>query len=435
MTKLATNLLVVCGFVLAVFGVAIDYILPGTSPGLNLPQFLIIAAGLTIVFGALRYRRSRSRQGAAKPFGRTILKAMIITVVTLLALEILLTIWGMPTYFPSEPPDSKVEQVPWYVCDELGCHYRYDEMLTACASGRVSGRPCVVNRQGFPDADDFVAREDFAERLRILMLGDSFTQGYSADIGKSFVETLEAALPDVIVWNTAMSGKGTNQAVATFDAFASLLRPQLTILGFFMNDFSDNLIPLDGWKYLQRPNGEQIMVQQILSDRWGNEMNLPADLVYAYWAEGYNPPTSDLERIVGVTRLGTLLLRTLDIVADLSNDQSVQMQQKVTRNYLAQLRDAAYELDSDFLVLIIPQPEDVGNPGDLYQLAVRLMQELEIPYLEVIDLLDSVADYAEPPDNHWNNAGHQKVGALLTECVNEFIASGDLANCERVVVP
>ena len=55
--------------------------------------------------------------------------------------------------------------------------------------------------------------------------------------------------------------------------------------------------------------------------------------------------------------------------------------------------------------------------------------------MEVIDLLDPVADYAEPPDIHWNNAGHQKVGALLTECVDEFIASGDLANCERVVVP
>ena len=434
MTRLATNLLVACGIVLAVFGVAIDYILPGTSPGLNLPQLVIIAAGLTIVFGALRYRRSRSRQGAAKPFGRTILKAMIITVVTLLALEILLTVWGMPTYFPSELPDLKVEQVPWYVCDELGCHYRYDEVLTACASGQVSGRHCVVNRQGFPDVDDFIAREDFAERFRILMLGDSFTHGFSADVGKSFVETLESALPDAVIWNTAIISRGTSHAIATFDAFAPLLRPQLSILGFYMNDFRDNLLPLNDWLYLRNAEGELRIVRRYLLDRWGKPVDLPPEFRYTYLAAGYFPPVNEMERIVGQTRLGTLAIRLLDNIGDLVTNDSQDHQVKLTRQYLIQLRDAAHELDSDFLVLIIPQPEDVGNPGDLYQLAVRLMQELAIPFMEVIDLLDSVADYAEPPDNHWNNAGHQKVGALLTECVNEFIASGDLANCERVVM-
>ena len=144
-----------------------------------------------------------------------------------------------------------------------------------------------------------------------------------------------------------------------------------------MNDFRDNLMPTDRLIMLHDADGNAYLVERFRYDRWGNSVELPLELVNAYQAEGYNPPISELERIVGLTRLGTLLLRTLDIVTDLSKDQSVQIQQKVTRNYLAQLRDAAYELDSEFLVLIIPKRKDVGDPGDLYQLAVRLMQELD----------------------------------------------------------
>ena len=39
------------------------------------------------------------------------------------------------------------------------------------------------------------------------------------------------------------------------------------------------------------------------------------------------------------------------------------------------------------------------------------------------------------PDLHWNNAGHQKVGALLSDCVQVFIDSGSLGDCEHVVMP
>ena len=48
--KIATGLIIALGMLIALAGVAIDYILPGTSPGLNLPQLVIIAAGLTVSY-------------------------------------------------------------------------------------------------------------------------------------------------------------------------------------------------------------------------------------------------------------------------------------------------------------------------------------------------------------------------------------------------
>ena len=71
--KIATGLIIALGMLIALAGVAIDYILPGTSPGLNLPQLLIIAAGLAVSIGALWFRRSRTRQRTRRSFGKAIL--------------------------------------------------------------------------------------------------------------------------------------------------------------------------------------------------------------------------------------------------------------------------------------------------------------------------------------------------------------------------
>ena len=273
-------LFVALGITLALFGIGIDYLLPGTSPGVNLPQFVVILTGLAISFGSWQLRRPEVRRRFSSSTGKTIGIALSITLTTLLVLDIVLTVWGMPTYFPSAIPDPDVSVSDWRICDELGCRYKYDGVIAACADGVITGRRCVINRQGFSDTDDFVVHDDFAGRIRIMTLGDSFTQGFSAEVGKSFVETIETLLPEVILWNTAISGNGTNRALATFQAFASQLKPQLTILGFYMNDVSDNLKTHDNWIQLEDANGSRHLVRQYHADRWGNEVAVPPEIAY-----------------------------------------------------------------------------------------------------------------------------------------------------------
>lgn len=372
------RLIFALGIALALFGVGIDYLLPGASPGLNLPQLLIIAAGLALSAGAWRLRRPQVWQRLSGNKSALIAKALMITLLTLFALEIVLTVWGMPTYFPSEPPEMVVEIDSWRTCDHLGCRYDYESAMETCAAGLIQDRHCIVNRQGFADSDEFVAA-DFANRMRVMTLGDSFTQGFSADVGYSFVETIETLLPDIILWNTAIHGSGTTQAIATFQEYAPVLQPQLTILGFYMNDFRDNVAPLDGWLSLMDSEGVQYFVRRFQFDRWGNPVELPADEVNAYLAMGYKPPLTELERAVGLTRLGTLLLRLLDMLGSDQVNDSIDNQLRLTRQFLTQLRDAAAELDSALLVLLIPRSEYFTDPVDLYSLAIELAEELKIP--------------------------------------------------------
>ena len=418
MLKHSLTLLAILGVLIALFSFGVDYLLPGTSPGFNLPQLLIVGAGLALTLVATQLRRQDRRRRLAGLRGKAFAAAAIITLLTLLVLEIVLTIWGMPTYFPSEVSIAEVEVAPWWICDELGCHYLYEEIHAACANGVFSGRHCVVNRQGFGDSEDFEVGEDFADRARILMLGDSFTQGFSADVGKSYVETLEATLPEVVVWNTAISGSGTSQALATFKEFAPKLKPQLTILGFYTNDFLDNLRAFDGWMRLRDADGRQYKIRRFQYDIWGNPIELPPEVVYAYNSLGYNAPVNNFERATGLTRLGTLAFRLSDMLSNRTDHDSLARQYQLTSNFLIELRDAAAAQTSQFVVLLIPHRLDIGNLGEHYRLAVQLMDELNIAYMNPIDMLDPVADYAPESDVHLNNAGHQKVGAYLSECVD-----------------
>ena len=238
----------IAGLLIALVGIGSDYLLPGASPGLNLPQLLVIAGGLLIaVLPKLLKAMPAGRDVAGRlPFSAAA-AAIFITLLTLAGIEFVLALLGFSTYFPADARIIEVTVAPWWTCDAVvGCRFEHEAARDACAAGQLRGRSCLVNAQGYADSEDFVVTDDYAGRARILALGDSFAHGLSADLGKSYVETVEASLPGGALWNMGISGTGTSQAVAAFAQFAPQLKPQLAILGFYMNDFGDNLIPLEG---------------------------------------------------------------------------------------------------------------------------------------------------------------------------------------------
>ena len=432
--KHAWRLLLIVGILIAIVGAGIDFILPGTSPGLNLPQILIIAAGFSLSALAWQLRRPGVRRRLSKAMGRTLLAAFAITGVTLILLELILAVFGMSTYYFATPPPIRVTPIDWWVCDEPGCHYIYDNVMADCQKGGVPKRICAINRQGFAGPQEFVAPQVYDDRMRILFLGDSFTFGSSANLGMSFAELLESEFADALIWNAAISGTGTNQAIETLDYFAPQLRPQLTILGFYMNDFGDNLLPIESWfRVLDRENIPS-SGRFYFYDAWGNVFKSDIETAMRYFGHSVGPPRNSVEHAVGITHLGTLLLRLRDALGMLSG-RLMAKQIQATREYVFELRDLAHAQDTDLLVLVIPSRKDVGSPTELFQAAIQIMEEAGLPYINPNPLLDVSSDYATPPDTHWNNSGHQKVGALLSDCVEIYISRGNLADCPHVVLP
>ncbi len=384
----------------------------------------------------MRRRPTKNRSKSHRAPIRWIGTSLLLGLATLGVLEAVLAAAGLSTYYPAHLPAVEVSISPWWRCDAPGCHFVYDAVIAACESGELDGRPCRVNRQGFPDADDFDAADSNGGEPRVLILGDSFAFGMMADIGMSFVETLESTLPEILIWNTAIPGAGTKQAIATFKVYGSRLRPQITLLAFFTNDFDDNLLPIDSWLNAVGADGKAINVRKYLVDERENVVELDLRSIQLMTMFDREPPKNDLEYRLGSTRLGAIALRLIDSLGiDATQHERYDRRKATTRAYLQELRDLVSANDSAFLVMLIPGPEDISSPGLRYKIAAQLLSELEIPYLEPRVMLDRAADYAPPPDIHWSNSGHQKVGALLSECIKSMLSRGSPAGCEHVVLP
>ncbi|MCY4072874.1 MAG: hypothetical protein OXG60_16395 [Chloroflexi bacterium] len=437
--KAACALFAGLGLAIVVFGIALDFLLPYAEPGFSLSQLMLVLAGLALSLFSLAMFRANVRRRLFHVIKQNLLKVFLITLFTLVVLEFVLVALGIGTYYPAEIPKKWIEPVPWWRCDEDGCRFVHDEVVKACDRREFSefaGRRCLVNRQGYQDSGDFVVLEGSDERKRILILGDSFTAGYSADIGKSYVETIEASYSDSDVWNTGMGGTGTNQALASFRAHAPSLRPQITVLGFVMNDYDDNLTPIDNYVVIRNlETNAHIMIRQYWVDVWGNVIKLDLQSVLYYRGLDVDPPANEIKRLFGLTRFGGLVLRFGDALgAIITEDARFNRKVSITRDFLSKLRDESAEFGSELLVLLIPSMEDMETVSARYLTAVELMRELKIPYINPIGEL-VLDDYVPEFDAHWNNAGHQKIGALLSACLDSFFASGNFAECEYSETP
>ena len=432
-TRLLALLLGLAGIALAAFGLLLDWLLPHTTPGFNLPQLLVIGLGLALALAAVWLHK----RGIPAWFGgmtrRQLAKAGIVSLLTLLALELALSAIGFGTYYPAEIPQRWIKRVDWLVCDAGGCRYAPEQMRQECAGGALSGRDCMLNRLGYHDRKDFEAAAVGDKAPRILMLGDSFTAGFSAEIGGAFAEIIEAHYPGGAVWNTAIGGKGTNHALASFGKWAPELQPHIAILGFVMNDYDDNVLPLDSYYVGVDMRSERpVLVRQYQVDLWGNVVKLDEQRALYFFRSGVEPPATEWHYRAGTTRLGSLALRTAHALGEVVvGDARFNRKVDITRQYLRQLREAAEARGTALLVALVPELRHIDQPSERYAKSRELMRQLAIPFIDPFAALDA-DDYVPLPDGHWNGRGHATVADLLINCVDAFVADGDFADCAAV---
>jgi len=102
----------------------------------------------------------------------------------------------------------------------------------------------VTNSAGFRNDRDF-AYDKPPDVLRILVLGDSHTQGYEVRQEATYAEVLRRSLSSetrkVEVLNAGVSGFGTAEELAFLENEGYRYHPDVVVLGFFGNDYEDNL--------------------------------------------------------------------------------------------------------------------------------------------------------------------------------------------------
>ena len=248
------------------------------------------------------------------------------------------------------------------------------------------------------------------DRLRLLILGDSFTQAVQVSNGETYYDRLRQFRPDLEIFAYGVGGYGTLQQWMALDELQAMVRPDLVLLQFCENDFINNDAYLES-----------------VSSKDNNHMRRP------YLEDGqvvYRNPDGWLGRLASVSYvarraavlLGSLRLRARgDISVRLDGNSPEFLRARATT---ARLLEQLVQTAGDAPVVAF-YVRALGERDYRAEAFAGLCRETGLRCVPDLDetLLASrkagVAVDGSPGDDHWNATGHtlaaERVLAFLEE--------------------
>jgi len=294
-------------------------------------------------------------------------------------------------------------------------------------------------------------------QFRILILGDSFAEGYTVNDKHLFSERLETMLNNLNdglhyeVINAGTVGYGTDQELLFFETEGKKYSPDVVLLLFYENDVLENISVTEmysKYKPLFRLINDQLILEETPTD--GSVAHFkPQDQAKAKpFLQTY------LQRLLlfrfakeQLVRLGILSIENEVEESDkryfqilgLYDTAEVKYAWALTTRLLQKLKDSVSEIGSKLVVFYIPSvyalDESVWihtsrkfglerGQWDLLKPEVRLdrvCETLGIPFRSLGDIFRSRAAESElrPSffyhigDGHWNNEGHKEAARAL----------------------
>lgn len=410
----------------------IDNLVPkGLVPGTELETMAkaLAAALLSVVTAIVLERSVEGVQRVLSPAWRytwryrwRFVSAAFVTAVMLLAGELIVRRvapqevlgWG------ERPSLEPHEEFGWRLRPSTTTRLRwetYDYTLTA-------------NSLGFPGPEYQEIRGP--NSVRIMTIGDAFTSAEGVDTQLSWPRVLEhdlaAALPDraVEVLNFGITAYGPNQYAAVLKTFVPRYRPDVIVIGAFVNDFEDVLItnktfqdsigfdqpPVDSWWAIIRIKQlRHLIKERVVAPIYELVLSRPAP--YRYF-------------------LGQF--RAMDIRF---RDSYKQGWQQASARY-SEIAEVAASVGARVVILMIPAPVQVCEPKDLryYPRNVNLqdtarfdfdqpqrgMREiatnLKFVTYDLRPVLRALPTCPYQPWNlHWTSIGHRTVASFLAKAM------------------
>ncbi|OGW76073.1 MAG: hypothetical protein A2Z72_01755 [Omnitrophica bacterium RBG_13_46_9] len=302
---------------------------------------------------------------------------------------------------------------------------------------------------GFVDKKNFY--DDWSGYKRILILGDSFAQGYSASQGKGFVSLLSDHYQkqNVIFFNTAIAGYAQNNQLGVLRKYFDVIKPHLVILCFYFNDFLENLTPVDRYAWFF---GDSIIISnyEVIINKYDAKIRrLDKNEIFMLYNQAIGIECIPMAhssfkqfikyKIFYKSRLGTATWFAMHNIKNMVHnfryspeENKVRMLNhdyvySITRDYMMEIKEYLADRNTPLLVFMIPDIEDQRlelkkSPG--YLKATSLLKELSIPYLEVFDVLtfeDYGNRFSNSRDAHWGDSGHFKAYEALRQYIDKFL--------------
>lgn len=309
------------------------------------------------------------------------------------------------------------------------------------------------------------------DEYRILILGDSFAEGYSVEFNQLFSEVLKTKLnndsrSDVYfeIINAGTGGYSTDQELLFFQTEGKKYNPDLTILMYFASDIWWNN---QGWysrgfkPLFELTDNNTLKLTRVPVPKPDSR---PTFLIFT--GEGFIDiirtwlhNNSYLyrfvrERVEFTPYLHILGIRLGLLRGDIPGDFLIYEKQpnddvdkawKITEALIVKIKEEAVSIDSEFLVFFIPARESVypevwntlkkqydisDDSWDMKQVQNDLEDICKISSLDCITPLELFRTKATelqtnnqllyfPEDHHWNVNGHKFTAELLAKYIND----------------
>ena len=296
---------------------------------------------------------------------------------------------------------------------------------------------------------------------RIMVLGDSFCEGYTVEYQDLFSEIMKQKLNDacktrIEVINAGTGGYGTDQELLFFQTEGKKYEPDLVIVLYFANDAPMNVKSYYGtWQRGQKPLFELVDGELSLKSRpektWDLEELAEKDL---------EENEHEYERGFVLTDLETWYLYRLykhvrsrgteNVIHELPIDQAAeeagdaeqapgpgagyrgrQQEWVMTEALMAELEKEASSIGSEFLLYYVPLKQEV-YPGKNHASSIEynlrvLSDRRDIRFIPTLKMFRKQAEILEDSgkrlywkkDSHWTPEGHHLTGLILAEYVLE----------------
>jgi len=297
-----------------------------------------------------------------------------------------------------------------------------------------------INSRGLRDKEYPYRKKEGT--FRILVLGDSFTEGFQVPLEGTFCKILESRLNETRtqfeVINAGFAGVGTDYELLFFRREGYKYHPDLAIIAFFGNDIYDNYRSKDVLANRTVPlayeeKGLVVDLKQFLAEK---------SCAYNYF--GYTLP-KHLPFLASVLmKLRLLSSQPMDDARGVDQLHYLVFAKEygpewkkawdVTRVLISALKKEAEQRGTNLAVLSIPFREQVyeklwksklSRPGmrerdwDLNKpdrLLARFLGNARIPFLQLLPYFKKAGNKSElyhSADGHWNVDGHHLAGQLI----------------------
>jgi lysophospholipase L1-like esterase len=266
----------------------------------------------------------------------------------------------------------------------------------------------VQNRYGHRGREYGVQKG--AGKYRVLVLGDSFTEGVHVAEDDLFSARLEKTDARLEVLNAGVGGYGTVQEYLYFNAEGARLGPDLLLVMFFENDLSDNCLSYYAGfgprPYARMKNGEVEMVERLEPQAF-LRFTLPVPFRFELSRHSYLYyflNTEVYQRLFG-TRMREMQRADLRQAATCGDYQ-------IFSSLIARLKSEMRARGGEFAVVLIPTREDVAaGSSKAEEPILKFCRDAAVNCLPLLDrFLKERASGARlyfDNDIHWTKVGHR----------------------------